>query len=166
MSRIVLILAATLALSACSLATGPQVVARLGSDPVLDGGSYDSGGGVTIAVDLREAQGRTLVCGVWAQSERQSVLTKRVEQRLLGTGAVFLDGEALVRGLNFMREVSPMPDYAGQDAVCMMTSRPWQAGDEGRRPVVRIPNQIVYVDNDEGGVVVVRFRQDGPGAHL
>ena len=51
MMRLALPLAATLALSACSLATGPQVVARLGPDPVLDGGSYDSGGGITVGAD-------------------------------------------------------------------------------------------------------------------
>ena len=151
-------------IAGCSAETGPQVVARLGANPVLDGGSYDSGGGMTVAVDLREAQGRTLVCGVWAQSERQSVLTSRVEQRLLGTGAIYLDGKALVRGLNFMPEVRPMADYSGQEAVCMTTSRPWRAGDETRRLVVRIPRQTVYVDGDIGGVVIVRFIQSGPGA--
>ena len=166
MMRLALPLAATLALSACSLATGPQVVARLGPDPVLDGGSYDSGGGITVAVDLREAQGRTLVCGGWAQSERQSVLTKGAATRVLGSGAVFLDGEALVRGLVFMREVPPMADFGGQEARCMTTSRPWRKGDEARRPVVRIPRQTVYRDADELGVMIVRFRQDGPGAHL
>lgn len=166
MTRIALALAATLAFSACSLATGPQVVARLGADPVLDGGSYDSGGGITVAVDLREAQGRTLVCGVWAQSERQSVLTKGAATRVLGTGAVFLDGEALVRGLVFMREVPPMADFGGQEARCMTTSRPWRDGDEARRPVVGIPRQTVYRDADESGIVIIRFRQDGPGAHL
>ncbi len=167
MTRIALTLAASLiSLAACSAATGPQVVARLGSNPVVDGGSYDSGGGVTVAVDLREAQGRTLVCGVWAQSERQSVLTQGVEHRLLGSGAVFLDGEALVRGLTFMPEVRPTADYGGHEARCLTTSRPWQAGDEARRPVVRIPGQTVYVDSDEGGLMIVRFRQDGPGAHL
>jgi hypothetical protein len=166
MTRIALTLVAGLGLAACSAATGPQVVARLGPNPVVDGGSYDSGGGVTVAVDLREAQGRTLVCGVWAQSERQSVLTQGVEHRLLGSGAVFLDGEALVRGLTFMPEVRPTADYGGQEARCMTTSRPWRAGDEARRPVVRIPGQTVYVDSDEGGVMIVRFRQDGPGAHL
>ncbi|MBC7164758.1 MAG: hypothetical protein H5U15_07135 [Roseovarius sp.] len=164
MTRIALTLAAGLALAACSAATGPIGVARLGSNPVLDGGTYDSGGGVTVAVELREWQGRTVVCGVWAQSERQSVLTQGVEHTLLGSGSVYLDGEALVRGLNFMPEVPPMADYAGQEARCMATSRPWREGDEARRPVIRIPRQTVYVDADEGGTIIVNFRQTGPGA--
>ncbi|MBC7133319.1 MAG: hypothetical protein H5U16_09475 [Roseovarius sp.] len=166
MKRIALTLVTTAALAACSAATGPQVVARLGNDPALGGGSYDSGGGLTVAVDLREAQGRTLVCGVWAQSERQSVLTLRAAPQVLGSGAVFLDGKALVRGLTFMPEVRPVDDYAGQEARCVVTERPWRAGDEARRPVVRMPSQVVYVDSNESGTIIVRFVPDGPGAHL
>lgn len=165
MIRISLGFAMALGLAACSAATGEQVVARLGGDPVLDGGSYESGGGITVAVDLREAQGRTLVCGVWAQSVRQSVLTNGVEHGVLGSGSVYLGGEALVRGLNFMPEVPPMAEYGGQEARCMATTRPWRAGDEARQPVVQIPGQIVYVDSDEAGSFVIRFKQDGPGAH-
>ena len=41
-------------LAGCTAATAPQTVARLGADPVLSGGSYDSGGGITVAIDLRE----------------------------------------------------------------------------------------------------------------
>jgi hypothetical protein len=158
-----------LSVAALLLAAGcdtlaPQALAPLGPDPVLSGGTYSSGGGITVAVDLREANGRTLVCGVWAQSRRQSVLTNGVEPRLLGSGSVVLGREVLLRGLLFMREVPPMADYAGQEAGCVLSARPWVAGDEGRRPEIRIPRQNVYVDADEGGTVIVTFVQTGPGA--
>lgn len=152
-----------LALAGCDT-LAPQAVARLGADPVVSGGTYSSGGGISVAVDLREQNGRTMVCGVWAQSRQQSTLTKGVEPRLLGSGSVQLDGTALVRGLLFMREVPPMADFSGQDAGCVLTDRPWRAGDETARPVVRIPRQLVYHDADEGGTVIVRFVQTGPGA--
>ncbi len=151
-----------LLLAACT-GLEPQAVARL-DNPVLSGGSYDSGGGITVAAEIRENAGRTMVCGVWAQSRQQSVLTAGVEPKVLGSGSVYLDGRALVRGLLFMQEVPPMADYAGQEAGCVLTDRRWIAGDGAKRPVVRIPRQTVYVDADEGGLVVVRFTQTGPGA--
>lgn len=154
---------AMLAVAGCDTLS-PQTVARLGPDPVLSGGTYTSGGGITVAVDLRESNGRTLVCGVWAQSRQQSVLTNGVEPRLLGSGSVVLGREVLLRGLLFMREVPPMADYAGQEAGCVLSARPWVAGDENRRPAIRIPRQNVYVDADEGGTIIVRFIQTGPGA--
>lgn len=164
MRQVLGIAALTLLLAGCENTITPQTVARLGPDPVLSGGTYSSGGGITVAADLREADGRTLVCGVWAQSRQQSVLTNGVEPRLLGSGSVVLGRDVLLRGLLFMREVPPMADYAGQEAGCVLSARAWAAGDENRRPTVRIPRQNVYVDADEGGTVIVRFVQTGPGA--
>ena len=40
---------AALVVAGCT-AAGPQVVARLGADPVVSGGSYDTGGGLSVAV--------------------------------------------------------------------------------------------------------------------
>ncbi|MBE0452458.1 MAG: hypothetical protein IBX58_02125 [Roseovarius sp.] len=153
-----------LALAGCGVAFGPVVLASLGPSPVVSGGYYTSGGGIDVAVDLRERDGRTLLCGAWSQSARQSILTAGVVPGLLGSGSVFVDGRALVRGLNFMSEVPPRQDYAGVEARCVLTERPWRAGDEARRPVVRIPRQIVHVDADDGGRVVVYFIQSGPSA--
>ncbi|MDW3117042.1 MAG: hypothetical protein R8G60_04080 [Roseovarius pacificus] len=79
-------------LAAC-VSLEPAGVARLGSDPALGGGTYTSGGGITVAADLRNQGGRTMVCGVWAQSRQQSILTKLVERKVLGTGAVYLQAK-------------------------------------------------------------------------
>ncbi|HKL46644.1 MAG TPA: hypothetical protein VJ906_10440 [Roseovarius sp.] len=146
---------------------GPEVVARLGEAPALGGGSYSTGGGITVAADMQNYQGRTMVCGVWAKSRQQSILTKLVEPQLLGTGSVSIGNETVLRGLGFMREVAPAADYGGLAADCIVTGRAWRAGDAERAPVVRLPRQVLVneADADEGaGGVVVRFRPDGPGA--
>lgn len=166
MIRSATMLAGAGVLAACTAAAPvAQAVAPLGSDPVVTGGTYDSGGGITVAVDLRERDGRTMVCGVWAESRQQSVLTLRKAMGVLDTGSVAIGGETVLRGLRFMQEVQPMAGYGGQEARCMVTSRPWQAGDDARRVAVHLPRQVVHVeDDDEGGAFVVRFRQTGPGA--
>lgn len=155
-----------LLLTACT-ATMPTATAKLGPSPALGGGTYSSGGGITVAADVQDYEGRTLVCGVWAQSRQQSILTKLVEPRLLGSGAVFLDRETLVRGILFMREVSPSADYSGMNANCVVTDRPWRPADEAKQVTVRIPRQVVADESDGlgifGGPVVV-FRPTGPGA--
>ena len=167
MIRSAMTLAGAGLLAACTAAAPPQpqTVARLGADPVLSGGTYDSGGGITVAADLRERGGRTMVCGVWAESAQQSILTLRKAKGVLDTGAIAVGGETVLRGLRFMQEVPPMADYGGQEARCAVTSRPWQAGDAARRAEIRIPGQVVHVeDDDDGGAFAVRFKQTGPGA--
>jgi len=161
--QILSLLGATIALAACTVAD-PTVVTRLGANPVVSGGTYSSGGGVSIAVDVRENDGKTMLCGVWAQSRAQSVLTKRVEPKLLGSASVSFGDSVLARGLLFMPEVDPAPDYAGREARCLVTERAWQAGDESRRPQIHIPAQVVHVESDEMGGFAVTFRQTGPGA--
>ncbi|MFD1157041.1 hypothetical protein [Roseovarius aestuarii] len=154
------------ALSACALPK-TDVVARLGADPVTSGGTYTSGGGLTVAVDLREWQGQTLVCGVWAKSRQQSVLTARAEHQVLGSGAVFLGQERFLSNLLYMRQVDPAPSYGGREANCANTGRAWQSSYATLRPTIRIPRQVVANESDGllvlGGPIV-RFRQTGPGA--
>ncbi|WP_104018869.1 hypothetical protein [Roseovarius nitratireducens] len=165
MIRSAMTFAAAGLLAGCTAATAPQTVARLGADPVLSGGSYDSGGGITVAIDLRERDGRTMVCGVWAESRQQSILTNNKAKGVLDTGAVAVGGKTVLQGLRFMKEVPPMADYGGQETHCAVTSRTWQAGDAARRAEIRIPRQVVHVEDDEfGGTFAVRFRQTGPGA--
>ena len=164
MTRAKALLAASALLAACSPATDTRTVARLGPDPALAGGSYSSGGGITVAADVREKDGRTMVCGVWAQSRQQSVLTKHKARGVLDTGAVALGGETLVRGLRFMTEVAPMAEYGGQQARCAVTQRPWRQGDAGRRAEIRLPRQVVEVEIDEAGGFAVTFQPSGPGA--
>ncbi|WP_164989215.1 hypothetical protein [Roseovarius sp. A46] len=165
MIRSAMTFAAAGLLAGCTAATAPQTVARLGADPVLSGGSYDSGGGITVAIDLRERDGRTMVCGVWAESRQQSILTNNKAKGVLDTGAVAVGGKTVLQGLRFMKEVPPMADYGGQEAHCAVTSRAWQPGDAARRAEIGIPRQVVHVEDDEfGGTFAVWFRPTGPGA--
>lgn len=161
MIRTATVLAAGVFLTACSVSTEPQTVARLGNDPVLSGGSYDSGGGLTVAVDLQENQGRTMVCGVWAQSDQQSILTKGKAKGVLDTGSVAIGRDTVVRGLRFMKEVPPLADYGHQQAGCLMIDRAWQPG---LRADVRLPRQVVHVEIDEMGGFTVSFVPSGPSA--
>ncbi|MEO1139250.1 MAG: hypothetical protein AAFW87_07315 [Pseudomonadota bacterium] len=142
-------------------------MSRLSATPVVDGGTYTSGGGLTLAADVREAQGRTLVCGVWAQSRQQSALTSLAERQVIGTGSVFLGRERIANNLLFMQQVDPAPTYGGKEAGCLLVDRPWQAADATRETTIRIPRQIVARQDGSkifGSGVVVWFEQTGPGA--
>jgi hypothetical protein len=140
-------------------------VSRFQSDPTLGGGSFTTGGGLTVAVEFQERAGKTALCGVWAESRNQSVLSKhKAQQNVIPSGSVYLGKKRLVQNLLFLNKVEPMADYSGQEVNCVATSRPWRAGDESLKPVVRIPRQLVLRDADITGGILVYFFQTGPGA--
>lgn len=140
-------------------------VARFQSEPTLSGGSFTTGGGLTVAVELQERDGKTALCGVWAESRHQSILTKhKAQQVVIPSGSVFLGKERLVQNLLFLNHVEAMADYSGQEVNCALISRPWRAGDEAQKPVIRIPRQLVLRDGDFTGGIFVYFYQTGPGA--
>lgn len=152
-------------LSACA-PVQPTMTMPLGASPVLDGGSFSSGGGLTVAVQLVPIGGQTGLCGVWAESERQSVLSKGKAKDVMHTGSAYLDGHVLHRDLAFMRKVPPTDSYAGQEANCIATDRPWQPGDADKTVQIRIPRQVVHLEIEDDGdpSFSVLFRQTGPGA--
>ncbi|WP_306152876.1 hypothetical protein [Roseovarius sp. MMSF_3281] len=154
---------AALTLAACTTVQ-PAGTTTLGANPALDGGSFSSGGGLTVAAELRESAGRVAVCGVWAQSERQSVLTKFKAARVVDTGSVAVNGETLVHGLGFMPEVAPMADYAGAQAACVRTEQAWSANMAQARVDINIARQVVERDVSQSGVMEVVFKPTGPGA--
>ncbi|MEM8581876.1 MAG: hypothetical protein AAGF50_11835 [Pseudomonadota bacterium] len=129
--------------------TGQKAVARLSDTPVVSGGKYTSGGGISVAADVRESNGSTLVCGVWAESRAQSVLTRNKAGRVVSKGSVFLGNERIAQNFLFMNKVEPSASYAGQEAGCLLLDRPWSAADAQKTPLIRIPRQLVY--NDGGG---------------
>lgn len=135
----------------------------LGPTPVLDGGSYSTGGGITIAAELKNLGGMTALCGVWAESKRQSVLSKGKARNVLHTGSAYVNGTVLHRDLGFMSKTAPTGDYAGQQAACVKTQTPWMGG-QGLQ--LRIPQQVVHreIDDADGVGINVIFRQTGPGA--
>ena len=84
---------------------------------------------------------------------------------MLHPAAVILGREALVTGLQFMRETPPRRDYAGVESNCVVLDRPWRAADAARQPRILIPLQVVYADVDITGGIRVLFRPSGPSAH-
>ena len=153
-------------LAACTPAQQSALM-QLGPNPTLDGGSYSTGGGLTVAAQIVQISGMTGLCGVWSESKRQAVFTKGAAGRVMHSGSAYLDGEVLHRDLAFMRKVAPMTSYAGQSAKCIQTQRPWSASDAGKQLSLRIPRQEVHREHEDGGgaSIVAIFRQTGPGAH-
>lgn len=162
--RVTIGIGLALTLTACALPK-TDVVAKLGDAPMVDGGTYTSGGGLTVAVDLRNSDGFTMVCGVWAMSRQQSALTKLAEHQVLNSASVYRGRERLVSGLRYMRQVDPAPSYAGQDANCYRTDRPWRDPASAGAPDIFIPRQVVAneVEGFIGGFKVF-FLPKGPGA--
>lgn len=156
-----LIVPLALALACTAAAAGTTV--KLGPSPVLGGGEYSTGGGVTVAVELRNWSGKTGLCGVWAESERLTAYVRHKGDRVLQKGSIALGNEVLTYNLNFLRQVAPSQSYAGAPAGCVRLSRDWRAGDADRQLKVRIPRQDLQLDSNgtRGGGLRVTFRDTG-----
>ncbi len=154
---------AAVLLAGCSF-TRAEFVTPLGPDPAVAGGTYTTGGGLSVAAELRESERLTVVCGVWAINQ-QSAMTKLAEQQVLNSGALFRGRERVVSGLLFMRRVDPAPSYGGQEANCFRTDRPWRGPGRVARPEIFLPRQIIPSDADYlFGNRLIWFRPGGPGA--
>ena len=156
-----LIVPLALALTCSAAAAGSTV--KLGPSPVLGGGEYSTGGGVTVAVELRNWAGKTGLCGVWAESERLTAYVRHKGNVVLRKGSIALGNEVLTHNLNFLEQVAPSQSYAGAPAGCVRLSRDWRAGDANRRLMVRIPRQELHFDRNgtKGGGLRVTFRDKG-----
>lgn len=154
---------AVLSLIACTTG-GTDHVTRLKTEPVLSGGTYSTGGGITVASAFRNVGGRTAVCGVWSESAAQTPYTKGKAGKVLSSGAVYLDGARLLSDFGFFRKTAPTTDYSTVSAPCAVSGAPWRAEYATSIPDIQLPQQIVY--QDRGGVKgpIVQFRQTGPGA--
>jgi len=154
-------LAVALAVAACAR-TEPGPPRALGPEPTLAGGVFSSGGGLTVAAELREIEGRAAVCGVWSKT-RQSVLTRGENRRVIATGSAFVGGDRVVQGLDFLPEVPQAESYAGAPARCVLIDRAWDPALVAEDLTIRLPRQIVVNDSDGeiagGGGVIVTFRQ-------
>lgn len=143
----------------------PAGQATLGQNLTLGGGTFTSPGGISVAVEARDIGGRTGICGVWAESINQSVMTRNTAPRVLAGGGVAMEGKGVAQGLGFLRKVEPAESYAGMRANCITTERPWRAGDEARPLKVVLPRMVVSNESDEEGTMLIWFRPGGPGAH-
>ncbi len=165
MTRLIsLITVATLGMAAC--APLPRAtVSALGTGVVQDGGRYSSGGGLTVAAEVRQINGMTALCGVWAESEQQSALTRQKGLGVVQTGTALLGGEVIRSSFGFMNKVPRADGYTGQPANCIVTERPWQPADDSKALSLRFPNLVVHREKDglDPGPVVT-FKQTGPEA--
>lgn len=127
----------------------------------LSHGSYSSGGGITIASELRPKDGRTALCGTWAQSESQSSYTSGTARAIVQLASVYVDGQRFYQDLGFMPQTDPRLDYAGAPARCVLTDLPWRAG---RVPEVFLPRQTISHRSGGGSDPTITFRQTGAGA--
>ncbi len=154
---------AVLILSACS-GVKTTSVTRLGPAPALSGGTYSSGGGITLATEFRDIRGQTALCGVWSQSTSQSIYTEGAAPDVLASGAAYLGKTRALTGLSFLAEVPPTTSYGGASARCALTGIPWQPSHAKRPPRIRLPRQIVYNGAGRSPGLQIFFRPSGPGA--
>ncbi len=155
------------ALLTLTLLTGAPAVAgntiKLGPNPTLSGGEYSTGGGITVAMEMRQIGGQAHVCGVWAQSERLTAYVRGKGREVLARGKVEMNGRTLTHDLGFLRNVAPAESYGGATAGCTGLGRAWQPGDAGGQPKARIPRLQVVFDRDgrRAGGIEINFRQTG-----
>jgi len=121
------------------------------------GGTFSSGGGLYLAVALREIDGKIGVCGGWAH-DIQSVLSYRYNEHVLDSGSVSAGGRVLVQDLTFMARHPVGARLLGRQAACVRTAQAWPPQGD---PVVRLPTRIFAVDADKGASAGTRFRQTG-----
>lgn len=155
-----------LAAAAAILMTAPAEAGempRLGLAPVIGGGEYSTGGGITVALEMRNMTGRTGLCGVWADSAQLSVYVRRAAPRVLAKGSVALDGRVITHDLGFLKRTASADSYAGALAGCTRLKRPWQPGDGSGRLEIRIPRQQVHIGQNGGkkGGPRITFRDTG-----
>lgn len=153
---------------AVCLATALPAVAdppvKLGPAPTVGGGEYSTGGGITVAVELRASQSGTLLCGAWAESTQLPVYVRHKGRDVLKRGSVARDGKVIAQGLEFLREVPPAASYAEAPAACIRV----RGAASGRLAVLFPPLQVVNEPSGrEGGTITIRFASsDAPNPAL
>ncbi|MBE0453556.1 orotidine 5-phosphate decarboxylase [Roseovarius autotrophicus] len=135
---------------------------RLSEGVSLAQGSFNTGGGMTVAAELRRTStGGTALCGVWAESESQAAYTAGEARRVLDHASVSVGGRRIAQDLGFLPKIAPRLDYAGAPARCRLVDLPWRAG---LVPEVFLPRRVIQPGNRDTGNNLVRFDPTGAGA--
>lgn len=134
---------AVLGLSARADTRAPD--APLGPNAVVSGGEYTSGGGLSVAMEARQINGRLGLCGVWAQSDAMSIYTRNAGRQVLSKGSVALNGKVVTKNFNFLNRVRAAKNYAGAPAGCVMLEQLWRPQDAIATLEIRIPRQKVHL---------------------
>lgn len=144
------------------LASTAQAQTALSERVTLAHGTFSSGGGLTVATELRRTtKGGTALCGVWSESESQSSYTTGKAREIVRLATVYVDGQRIAQDLGALPQIDPRLDYAGAPARCIGTDLAWRAG---RVPEVFLPRQQVSHSNGGGSDPQIGFRQTGTGA--
>ncbi len=131
----------------------------LGAGHILAGGEYSTGGGITVAVELRNLSGETGLCGIWAESERLPAYVRHDRGGILAKGSIALNGQVLTHDLDFLNQVPPSVSYVGAPAGCIRLDRPWRDSDAKGRLEIRLPRRELRFGggDDRGGGIRIRF---------
>ena len=161
--RLLMLLGLALALGGmASAAPRAAPEARLSERVSLANGSFDIGGGMTVASELRRtAAGGTALCGVWAESEVLAAATVGEARRSLAQASVYVNGRRIAQDLRFMPQIAPQLDYAGAGARCRAVDLPWRAG---LVPEVFLPRRVIRPGGRDTLGNRIGFRQTGSGA--
>ncbi|MFU8776839.1 MAG: orotidine 5-phosphate decarboxylase [Roseovarius sp.] len=142
------------------LANTAQAQTALTERVSLAHGTFSSGGGLTIATELRPTtDGRSALCGVWSESESQSSYTKGAAREIVRLATVYVNGKRIAQNLAALPQITPRLDYAGVSAGCILTDLAWQPG---RVPEVFVPRK--QISHGSGSAPHIDFRQTGTGA--
>lgn len=159
MTRGLLVTILAFALAACARYSDVEP-ASVGPGYVTGGGTWNTGGGITTAVQIRERDGKTVVCGAWT-TDQQSVLTHGRNDDVMEVASVYAGGTRLVQNLGFMARARYSENITGAQANCVRSSVNWRPEFAETGPRVRIP-RIAFTevgdDTDAGGSSVV-FRE-------
>lgn len=108
---------------------------------------FGTGGEFYIAANLRNKNGLTEVCGVWAQTDNQSAYTRsklRLASKMVSQASVQYRAKAIVRNLSFMGEVAWDDFEWGAPTTCKVTTKPWRPEYASDKVQVRIPTAGAY----------------------
>lgn len=157
--RAVIVIAASLMVAACT-SHQPQGTTSVTPEFSTGGGEWSSGGGISVAVDLREQNGATVVCGAWT-TDRQSVMSQDLNNDVMAVASVYGGNTRLVQNLSFMPRVPYARNLTGARANCVRTSESWRAEFAEAGPRVRIPRYVhgLPADDQGGNGSMVVFRE-------
>lgn len=145
-----------------ALGGAAQAETRLSEGVSLAHGTFSTGGGLTVATELRRRpEGGTALCGAWSESLTQSSYTIGAARQSLALASVSVDGRRIPLDLGRLPKIAPRLDYAGAPARCVALDLPWRAV---RVPEVFFPRRVIQPGNNDTGGNRIDFVQGGAGA--
>ncbi|PIV80146.1 MAG: orotidine 5-phosphate decarboxylase [Rhodobacteraceae bacterium CG17_big_fil_post_rev_8_21_14_2_50_63_15] len=120
-------------------------------------GRYSSGGGLRVAAEVVQINGRAHLCGVWSDLPPQVEMTEPLGREILRRSRAERDGQVLFTDLSGLRRVRARTDYTGAQANCLDSGRLWTPADARATLTLRLPTETVYRNTAPTGRQVIRF---------